>query len=97
MTKFETEVKNALIDLVNAVEKIELVCEDLIDCNDDLLMETRRLLDAAKKSINELECINELVEYRGTTSSWRSVCQEYVDYVRRNVDKFGESQEETKR
>ena len=44
MTKFETEMRDALITLATAIEKIELVCEDLIDCNDDRLMDARHAL-----------------------------------------------------
>ena len=52
--KREKEIVSALTDLANAVEHIEIVCEDLIDCNDDRLINARHYLGTAWTSIKEL-------------------------------------------
>jgi hypothetical protein len=52
--KFKREIVSAIIDLSNAVEQIELVCEGLIDCNDARLMEARSMLGAVNSAIESL-------------------------------------------
>jgi len=62
MDMFKVEVKSALLDLAEAMHKIEKVCQALshdskatTDYNDTQLAEARRLLNAAIDSIGEIK------------------------------------------